>query len=51
MIRRHGTDPTATGPELTVIGARTVEPMIVGPIAVATCPVLGPTNARTAPQI
>jgi hypothetical protein len=51
MNRCHGSELTATGPGLTVIGAAIVEPMIVGPIAVATCPMLGPTNARAVPQI
>jgi hypothetical protein len=28
-----------------------VEPMIVGPTTLLTCPMAGPTNERTAPQV
>jgi hypothetical protein len=40
-----------TAPELVVTGAITVEPMIVGPTTVLICPMAGPVNERTAPQV
>jgi hypothetical protein len=44
--RCYGTVFT-TFPALTVTGARTVEPMIVGPTWLSTCPRVGPMNERT----
>jgi hypothetical protein len=40
-----------TGPALMITGPRTVEPMIVGPTWLFTCPIAGPMNDRTALQL
>ena len=50
-IRGQGHQLTATGPGLTVIGPATAEPTIVGPTAVAICPMLVPTTGMATPQI